>query len=124
MTYKKAAIILAAGKGTRMKSTLPKVMHKIAGKPMINHVVDACPAETDIHVVIGEGMDNVAQAVAPHKTVIQTSQNGTGDAANPRRTSLIILMVTSTSSMGMDRLSHQKHWRTYTKRRKKVVWLF
>ena len=35
-------IILAAGKGSRMKSELPKVMHKVAGKPMLEHVIDNC----------------------------------------------------------------------------------
>jgi len=78
---KTAAIILAAGKGTRMKSSLPKVMHKIAGKAMVHHVIDACPPDTDIHVIIGPGMEGLAAAVAPHKTVIQHTQNGTGDAA-------------------------------------------
>ena len=39
-----AAIILAAGKGTRMKSALPKVMHEVAGRPMVLHVVDAATA--------------------------------------------------------------------------------
>ena len=39
---KTSVIILAAGKGSRMKSKLPKVLHEIAGKPMILHVIDAC----------------------------------------------------------------------------------
>ena len=85
MIQKTAAIILAAGKGTRMKSSMPKVMHKIAGKSMIHHVIDACPHDSDITVVIGPDMPEVAQAVAPHKTVIQQSQNGTGDAARTAR---------------------------------------
>lgn len=78
---KTAAIILAAGKGTRMKSNLPKVMHKIAGKVMIQHVIDACPPDTDIYVVIGADMGDVATAVAPHTNIIQHTQKGTGDAA-------------------------------------------
>jgi bifunctional UDP-N-acetylglucosamine pyrophosphorylase/glucosamine-1-phosphate N-acetyltransferase len=78
-----AAIILAAGKGTRMKSSLPKVMHHLANEPIISHVLRACnfiPSDHQI-VVIGEGMDDLAQVVSPAKTVVQTSQNGTGDAA-------------------------------------------
>jgi len=66
-----AAIILAAGEGTRLKSARPKVLHEIAGQPMIQHVVDALrpldPAVTII--VIGRDMDSVAQAVAPVPSV-------------------------------------------------------
>lgn len=77
-----AVVILAAGKGTRMKSDMPKVLHPIAGIPMIQHIVRT--AETlspkSIVVVVGPVMDDVSAAVAPHKTVIQTQQLGTGDA--------------------------------------------
>jgi bifunctional UDP-N-acetylglucosamine pyrophosphorylase/glucosamine-1-phosphate N-acetyltransferase len=52
-------VILAAGKGTRMNSNLPKVMHKIAGKPMIEHVVDCASSlgTEHIHLVVGHGAD-------------------------------------------------------------------
>ena len=61
-----AAVILAAGEGTRMKSAIPKVMHPVAGQPMIAHLLDALrpltPAATV--VVIGPRMDAVARAAA------------------------------------------------------------
>jgi len=79
MNQNTATIILAAGKGTRMKSNIPKVLHKIANKSMINHVIDACVA-SDITVVIGPDMPEMIDAVAPHKTAIQQQQLGTGDA--------------------------------------------
>ena len=83
MTKKKtAAIILAAGQGTRMKSALPKVLHPLAGRPMINHLL-AGIAGMDFErtvVVIGPGMDAVADAVAPHQCVVQAEQLGTGHA--------------------------------------------
>ena len=64
-----AAIILAAGEGTRLNSARPKVLHEIAGQPMIRHVIAALrplePAETV--VVIGRDMDAVARAVAPRR---------------------------------------------------------
>lgn len=90
MSHKTASIILAAGKGTRMKSSLPKVMHNLGGMPIIRHVVDACrkAAVDDIFVVIAKGMDDVADAVAPSKTVIQINQNGTGDAVMAARDAL------------------------------------
>ena len=77
-----AAIILAAGSGTRMKSAIPKVMHPIAGQPMIAHLLDALqplsPAATV--VVIGPQMDSVARIVAPAESVVQDPPLGTGDA--------------------------------------------
>jgi len=77
-----AAIILAAGEGTRLKSAHPKVLHEIAGQSMIHHVIDALrpfdPAVTI--VVIGRDMDSVAQAVAPVPSVVQSPPRGTGDA--------------------------------------------
>lgn len=77
-----ACIILAAGKGTRMKSALPKVLHPLGGRPMVNHVVAAAESlkPQRIVVVVGPGMDNVAASVAPHPTVVQERQLGTGDA--------------------------------------------
>lgn len=77
-----ACIILAAGKGTRMKSDLPKVLHPLGGLPMVNHVVNAAQSLSPerIVVVVGPGMDNVAAAVAPHVTAVQERQLGTGDA--------------------------------------------
>src|SRR5262249_30925873 len=77
-----AAIILAAGEGTRLKSARPKVLHEIAGRPMIDHVLEALrplkPVETV--VVIGRDMGAVADAVEPLPVVIQSPPRGTGDA--------------------------------------------
>jgi len=82
-----AAIVLAAGKGTRMKSALPKVMHRIAGRSMVGHVLDNLtelkPAK--LVVVIGPGMDTVAAEVAPHPTAVQREQLGTGHAVAAAR---------------------------------------
>ena len=77
-----AAIVLAAGKGTRMKSALPKVLHAIAGKPMVRHVLDTLAPLgcAPVVVVVAPGMDQVAAAVAPHATAIQEKQLGTGHA--------------------------------------------
>ena len=77
-----AAIILAAGSGTRMKSAVPKVMHPVAGRPMIAYPLAAVrplsPAATI--VVIGLQMDDLARSVAPAETVVQDPPLGTGDA--------------------------------------------
>ncbi|CAK0746569.1 UDP-N-acetylglucosamine pyrophosphorylase / Glucosamine-1-phosphate N-acetyltransferase [uncultured Gammaproteobacteria bacterium] len=77
-----ACVILAAGKGTRMKSDLPKVLHKIAGRSMIGHVLAATAALDPDHILIvtGPNMDAVSAAVTPYPTVIQVNQLGTGDA--------------------------------------------
>ena len=77
-----AIVILAAGKGTRMKSDQPKVMHELAGKPMINWLLETCEAlnPEKIITVIGPDMPKLAEAVKPHETVIQETRNGTGGA--------------------------------------------
>ncbi len=77
-------VILAAGQGTRMRSSLPKVLHPIAGKPMLAHVIDAARAlqPNSIQVVIGHGAKQVTQQLAADDVtfVMQTEQLGTGHA--------------------------------------------
>ncbi|KZX55952.1 bifunctional N-acetylglucosamine-1-phosphate uridyltransferase/glucosamine-1-phosphate acetyltransferase [Halioglobus sp. HI00S01] len=77
-------IILAAGKGSRMKSSLPKVLHPVAGSPMLQRVVDTAQtlAPRAIHVVVGHGADDVKQAMgdAAVNWVTQAEQRGTGHA--------------------------------------------
>jgi len=79
-----AAIILAAGKGTRMKSDLHKVLHPLAGRAMLLHLIDSvaalAPARTV--VVVGAGREQVEKAVAAHgvMTAHQVEQLGTGHA--------------------------------------------
>ncbi len=79
-----AAIILAAGQGTRMKSGLHKVLHPIAGRPMLMHLmasVDALAPARKV-VVVGSGRDQLAAALAGTATelVVQEPQHGTGHA--------------------------------------------
>ncbi|MEO3470639.1 bifunctional UDP-N-acetylglucosamine diphosphorylase/glucosamine-1-phosphate N-acetyltransferase GlmU [Roseomonas sp. CAU 1739] len=77
-----AAIILAAGLGTRMRSTRPKVMHPLAGRPMIRHLLAACqPRFGRIVVVVGPDMPELEAAVAPHDVAVQRERLGTGHAA-------------------------------------------
>lgn len=78
-------VILAAGRGTRMNSSMPKVMHKVAGRPMINWLIEAAESldPEKIIVVTAPDMDEVADAVRPHLTAIQVEQKGTGDAVKP-----------------------------------------
>lgn len=82
-----AAVILAAGMGTRMKSSLPKVMHRVAGKPMVCHVADTVSSLNldRTVVVIGPDMEMVRDAVAPHVTAIQHDRLGTADAVKAAR---------------------------------------
>jgi len=79
------AVVLAAGKGTRMGSDLPKVLHEAAGKPLVSWVLDALDAAgcTDQIVVIGHGADLVRTTLGPRPGVrfaLQRQQRGTGDA--------------------------------------------
>lgn len=85
-----AAIILAAGKGTRMKSALPKVMHEIAGRSMIGHVLaNLAPLGSQPNVVVvAPGMEQVAAEVSPLPTAIQADQLGTGHAVGCARQAL------------------------------------
>ncbi len=77
-------IILAAGKGTRMYSNKPKVLHTLAGKPMVQHVLDCALAleASNICVVYGHGGEIVPQAMAQYQAqfVMQEPQLGTGHA--------------------------------------------
>lgn len=75
-------VILAAGKGTRMKSKLPKVLHKVGGKAMLQHVIDAAKAAGSSRevVVIGSGAELVRQSISNVEFVMQTEQLGTGHA--------------------------------------------
>ena len=77
------AIILAAGKGTRMKSKYPKVVHKVCGKEMVNHVISVSKKSgvNDIVAILGHESDVVKEKL-PKDTMIamQTEQLGTGHA--------------------------------------------
>ncbi|EPN4956151.1 bifunctional UDP-N-acetylglucosamine diphosphorylase/glucosamine-1-phosphate N-acetyltransferase GlmU [Vibrio diabolicus] len=86
-----SAVILAAGKGTRMHSNMPKVLHTLAGKPMAKHVIDTCTGlgAQNIHLVFGHGGDQMQTTLAeePVNWVLQADQLGTGhavDQASPR----------------------------------------
>ena len=79
-------IILAAGKGSRMKSNVPKVLHFVAGEPMLHRVINtAAQLEPQhIHVVLGHGIDQIEESLStldgPLNTVLQAEQLGTGHA--------------------------------------------
>ena len=80
----KCALILAAGQGTRIKSDLPKVLHKACGKEMVNHVIDTLRKAdiTDINVIIGKGSELVKEKTSSRKVSysLQEEQLGTGHA--------------------------------------------
>lgn len=77
-------VILAAGQGTRMRSALPKVLHPVAGKAMLGHVIDTARVlqSNSIQVVIGHGADTVRERLAADDInfVLQAQQLGTGHA--------------------------------------------
>jgi bifunctional UDP-N-acetylglucosamine pyrophosphorylase/glucosamine-1-phosphate N-acetyltransferase len=80
-----AAIVLAAGKSTRMKSDSPKVLHEVCGRPMLSYVLDACRlAGVDrLFVVVGYGRDVVIRAFEGEPDLVwveQREQKGTGHA--------------------------------------------
>ncbi len=78
-------VILAAGKGTRMKSSLPKVLHPIAGRSLLKHVLDTAgelASSEPLNVVIGHGADQIEAALSSENVrfILQTEQLGTGHA--------------------------------------------
>ena len=79
-----SVVILAAGKGTRMYSDLPKVLHTLAGKPMVQHVIDAANelGARQVHLVYGHGGDLLKKTLSDDNLnwVLQAEQLGTGHA--------------------------------------------
>lgn len=77
-------VILAAGQGTRMRSALPKVMHRLAGKPLVAHVIDTAHdlSARAVHTVIGHGAEQVRAGLADRQVhwMLQQQQLGTGHA--------------------------------------------
>lgn len=84
MTKQLSALILAAGKGVRMVSELPKVLHPVLGKPMVSYVIDSVRSvgADPVHVVVGFGRDRLMAALEAERVsfVEQTEQLGTGHA--------------------------------------------
>jgi bifunctional UDP-N-acetylglucosamine pyrophosphorylase/glucosamine-1-phosphate N-acetyltransferase len=85
-----AAVILAAGKGTRMKSPVPKVLHPVAGRPMIGHVLEAVGALSpqSAVVVLSPGQEAVAAFVQPRPVALQDPPLGTAHAVLAARAAL------------------------------------
>lgn len=85
-----AAIVLAAGEGTRMRSSLPKVAHEILGVPIVRYVIDATRAAgvERVVTVVGHGADTVVSLVPDSETVVQERQLGTGHAVSCARDAL------------------------------------
>lgn len=92
MTRPVAAIILAAGKGTRMKSDLHKVLHPLAGRPMLLHLLASVDELAPAHkvVIVGDKAAQVEAAVVPHgcAVAVQDPQLGTGHAVQQAETAL------------------------------------
>lgn len=90
---KLAVVIMAAGKGTRLKSRRPKVLHEIGGKPLLSHVISTArqlATNEDIYAIIGHQADRVREAVAATgvQFIEQTKQLGTGHAIQSARAAI------------------------------------
>jgi len=104
-----AAIVLAAGKGTRMRSDRPKVMHALAGRPMIAHLLDTVRTlgVGRTVVVVAPGMDEVRSVVAPAAIAVQEQPLGTGHAVAAARSALAGFSGTVLVLFGADPLVSQ-----------------
>ncbi|MXO58317.1 bifunctional UDP-N-acetylglucosamine diphosphorylase/glucosamine-1-phosphate N-acetyltransferase GlmU [Altererythrobacter salegens] len=116
-----AAIVLAAGKGTRMKSELHKVLHPIAGRPMLEHLLASVATLDPVHTVVvaGHGREQIAAAVGERaQIVVQEPQLGTGHAVQQAQAALgdfdgdvlvlygdVPFVASSTMQRMLDRLS-------------------
>ena len=111
-----AAIILAAGKGTRMKSGLHKVLHPLAGRPMLLHLIESVaklgPARTI--VIVGAGREQVEAAVARADAlvVVQEEQLGTGHAVRQAEGALAdfegaVVALVATGTEEGDRIGYE-----------------
>jgi bifunctional UDP-N-acetylglucosamine pyrophosphorylase/glucosamine-1-phosphate N-acetyltransferase len=124
-----AAIVLAAGLGTRMKSSLPKVMHKIAGRPMVGHVLATLAAQniSPVVVVIGPEMEALAKSVAPHGVAIQHDRRGTGHAVQQAQDALkdfsgdVVVVYGDTPFIGGETIARMRDARAGAKRPAVVV---
>lgn len=114
-----SAIILAAGKGTRMGSPLPKVLHPVAGRPMIQNIIEACQAASvkQIRLVVGHASQLVKTVVEPMGVQIymQKEQKGTADAvksAEPNSLNGLVMILNGDHPLlrTEDLLSFQKEF--------------
>ncbi|WP_300974849.1 bifunctional UDP-N-acetylglucosamine diphosphorylase/glucosamine-1-phosphate N-acetyltransferase GlmU [Sphingomonas sp. LHG3406-1] len=110
-----AVVILAAGQGTRMRSDLHKVLHPIAGRPMLLHLlatVDGLEAERKV-VVVGKGREQLEDALAGHglTLAVQEEQKGTGHAVQQAEAALggfegtVLILYGDTPCIGADTLA-------------------
>ncbi|MDO5518136.1 MAG: NTP transferase domain-containing protein, partial [Clostridium sp.] len=80
----KCALVLAAGQGKRIKSDLPKVLHKVCGKEMVKHVIDSIRKSgiDDVNVIVGKGAELVKERTSDRNVSysLQEEQLGTGHA--------------------------------------------
>jgi bifunctional UDP-N-acetylglucosamine pyrophosphorylase/glucosamine-1-phosphate N-acetyltransferase len=85
-----SVVILAAGKGTRMKSSVPKVLHPIGGKPMVQHIIDTVKklGATNIHLIYGHGREQLQNKLSHNDLswCLQNQQLGTGHAVQQAAT--------------------------------------
>ena len=110
---KLAVIVLAAGQGSRMKSDLPKVLHPLAGRPMVRHLMETVRGLSPdrVVVVVGPGMEAVTKAVAPAVTVLQAERKGTAHAVLQAKAALeghdgdVLVLYGDTPCLSLETLS-------------------